>query len=152
MKAFELLFSSAPSSAAERFASLTRFYCVEEASAILAYELGYNASQRALVAARLVLLAEEEAERTTTSRVYFIQSGGAQGPIKIGRAEDVDARLRELQTGNPQKLTLLATMRGGRAAERTLHARFRTSRIRGEWFVPSPELLEVIEHAAEVVQ
>lgn len=77
--------------------------------------------------------------------VYFIQEDVPQGPIKIGHGWRVLDRLRGLQVGNPRPLCLVATMRGGKAAERELHARFKALHIRGEWYRPEPELIAFLE-------
>lgn len=77
------------------------------------------------------------------SRVYFIQSERG-GPIKIGRAINPEQRLKQCQTGSPERLVLLAVISGGRDLERSLHARFAASRLRGEWFKPTPELIALI--------
>lgn len=71
------------------------------------------------------------------SYVYFITDD--HGHIKIGKANDVWFRLKELQTGNPYKLRILLTigMRSEYEAfdlEQRLHEKFRTSRMEGEWF------------------
>jgi hypothetical protein len=75
--------------------------------------------------------------------VYFIADGA--GHVKIGYAENVGARLTELQTGNAHPLTVLATVRGSCGLERALHARFADHRIRGEWFRLVPEIMEYID-------
>lgn len=77
------------------------------------------------------------------SRVYFIQSG-TDGPIKIGKANDPEARLAELQVGSPSALRLIGSIPGGIAEERALHARFSADRVRGEWFSPSAPLLDYL--------
>ena len=71
---------------------------------------------------------------TEVSRfIYFIQSA-AQGPVKIGIANDPIKRMRDLQTGNPAVLHLRHVVPGDRDLEKELHHRFREARIRGEWF------------------
>jgi hypothetical protein len=73
---------------------------------------------------------------------YFIQAHC--GSIKIGRARNVEYRLKELQCANPHKLTLLAVaLDGGREAE--YHRRFAPHRTLGEWFEPHPDILAEIE-------
>jgi hypothetical protein len=72
--------------------------------------------------------------------VYFVQSVHG-GPIKIGRAEDVFARLRELQTGSPVRLLLVATTHGNALEETALHQAFVMHHLHGEWFAPAPQLL-----------
>ena len=74
--------------------------------------------------------------------VYFVQSGDG-GPIKIGLScpQGWLTRLSHMQTGNPAELRLLRTVRGDKSVEAKLHKQFKDSRIRGEWFEPTPELL-----------
>jgi hypothetical protein len=76
--------------------------------------------------------------------IYFLQEPVANR-IKIGRAISFKSRLNSIQSSNVEILKVVATMPGGLAEERSLHARFQSTRIRGEWFGPSPELLELIE-------
>jgi predicted GIY-YIG superfamily endonuclease len=71
-------------------------------------------------------------------KVYFIQSG-PNGPVKIGKANDVDQRLRELQTGNPKELhirvvLICASSSNALHMEKVFHRRFKRFRMRGEWF------------------
>lgn len=76
--------------------------------------------------------------------VYFVECGWL-GPIKIGyTANDVRERLSELQTSNPYDLTPLLLIDGDQSLERRLHHHFRASRMRGEWFRPSLDLLEFV--------
>lgn len=80
--------------------------------------------------------------------VYFIRAG-AVGAIKIGTTRgNPHARLRDLQTGNPEPLVLLAAMPGGPDVERGLHERFADSRLTGEWFRPTERLLGFVEGVA----
>ena len=76
--------------------------------------------------------------------VYFVQEGD-DGPVKIGTAglRNVMSRVGGLQTGNPRKLHLRRVVRGGAGLEVTLQRRYAAHRIRGEWFEPHPELLEI---------
>jgi hypothetical protein len=95
-----------------------------------------------------------------TGFIYFIQAGGRDGPIKIGRAKDPLARLADLQVANHERLRLLMTIADNGTLEITLHKRFNSLRIHGEWFrcdgdledvlwlsglVPHPETLKEIE-------
>lgn len=89
-------------------------------------------------------LRETGLSQSKTGLVYFIQSGSG-GPIKIGLAIEPERRLSELQTGNPHELTLRASVKGGRVAERKYHRSFSEFHIRGEWFEPAPAILSEIE-------
>lgn len=65
--------------------------------------------------------------------IYFIADENSR--VKIGytsgTAED---RLRQLQTGNAEKLKLIAWMKGGRLEELKIHREFNHWRLEGEWF------------------
>lgn len=76
--------------------------------------------------------------RGHTAHVYFI--GHATGPVKIGKAVNPSARLREIQTGYPYKLSILALVDGGHDVERAYHKRFASARLTGEWFTRCPEI------------
>jgi hypothetical protein len=90
-----------------------------------------------------IVAAEQARSRVTGDCVYFIQ-GMKGGPIKIGHSRDVEKRIKELQTGFPTKLIVLALLPGSRSTEASLHRRFKKYRLHGEWFSPAPELLEYI--------
>lgn len=63
--------------------------------------------------------------------VYFVACGEF---VKIGMSEKPLARFRKMRTDNPFVLTLLHTMIGGFALERSLHLRFAEYRHQYEWF------------------
>lgn len=84
--------------------------------------------------------------------IYFLQPEGG-GPIKIGYTSrdepwSASARLAACQTGSPLKLRLCSTMPGTQKDERRLHGRFSESRLHGEWFAPTPELVELAQATA----
>ena len=65
--------------------------------------------------------------------VYFMRAG-LSGPVKIGRADDVPARMYALQTGHYETLNVVRTVEGGEAEETSFHRQFKHRHIRGEWF------------------
>jgi uncharacterized protein YozE (UPF0346 family) len=76
--------------------------------------------------------------------IYFIRSEKTDA-IKIGfTAGQVKKRLGSLQTAHPYKLQLLATTPGTVEYEKSLHARFSSHRLEGEWFKPHPDVLAFI--------
>jgi hypothetical protein len=80
--------------------------------------------------------------------IYFIQDE-ATGLIKIGRSvRPIEERIKELQTGCPGKLTMLATIEEDESSERELHEVFAEDRVGGEWFRPSSYLLRTMAHLA----
>jgi hypothetical protein len=76
------------------------------------------------------------------TNIYFLRD--PDGAIKIGKAVDVGKRIQALQAGNPRQLTTLLVVRAPRRLEFELHRRFEASRLQGEWFASSPELLDCI--------
>lgn len=79
--------------------------------------------------------------------VYFITDGEF---IKIGKANDPNQRLSELQTGNPKPLWIIKQIKGDEKQERRLHQIFKSWHHRGEWFKSTPEMLmKIIETSWE---
>lgn len=74
--------------------------------------------------------------------VYFL----AAGPfVKIGKSTGSPAaRIKDLQTGCPYRISLLAHVVGGISEEFSLHKRFAAYRAHGEWFRHEGELKEHI--------
>jgi hypothetical protein len=54
--------------------------------------------------------------------------------IKIGRSKDPVKRLKQLQTGNPNKLKLIASFEGLGWKEKIIHEHLSMHRLEGEWF------------------
>lgn len=74
--------------------------------------------------------------------VYFITDGQY---VKIGKAKNVKERIKELQSGNGRKLSVLFTIQAPNicyspndnlayAIESFLHKTFKDYRLQGEWF------------------
>lgn len=73
--------------------------------------------------------------------IYLIQCGAY---VKIGVATEVEARLSELQIGNPAKLILIwkssyFTRAQAYRIERRTHGLLASYRTSGEWFQVDPE-------------
>jgi hypothetical protein len=76
-------------------------------------------------------------------RTYFMQN--EDGDVKIGKTTwPIQIRLRQLQTGSSQKLTLLFVAEGV-DREKEWHERFKHLKIKGEWYRGTPALLGFIE-------
>ncbi|MFE7116605.1 GIY-YIG nuclease family protein [Streptomyces sp. NPDC057654] len=67
------------------------------------------------------------------SYVYVIGAAGSTR-VKIGTSTSPEKRLKELQTGNPDRLEVLWHTPGGRELENLLHQAFAGHRAEGEWF------------------
>ncbi len=76
--------------------------------------------------------------------IYFIQCQSTNN-VKIGyTGGDPEKRKAELQTGSAAGLNLLFTMPGEMSDEKKLHERFAASRVHGEWFRPTHEVLAFV--------
>jgi hypothetical protein len=75
------------------------------------------------------------------SVVYFVAGGTC---IKIGISTNIKSRFASLQTSSGEDLRLLATIPGGIALEREIHARLDGYRKRGEWFLDCAEVRAAI--------
>lgn len=74
--------------------------------------------------------------------VYFVRNPKTR-EIKIGQSEDVRRRLKELSTKEKCSLELLGVVEAP-LIEKELHSMFSETRLHGEWFSPSVELLDYI--------
>jgi hypothetical protein len=83
--------------------------------------------------------------------IYFIQHG-ENGPLKIGFTRgSIKTRLNTLQVGNPVLLSVVKVVDGTPSHELDIHDMFGRSKIRGEWFEPTPELLKFIDRSPRSV-
>ena len=73
--------------------------------------------------------------------VYAIQSARAT-PVKVGyaAADCLQQRLKDLQTGNPYRLRILASASAYLSHERRSHKALAPDRMTGEWFSWSPRV------------
>lgn len=69
----------------------------------------------------------------TASHLYILQAK-VTGYVKVGRSEEPEKRLLQLQTGSstPLRLILIATGQGAR--EKELHRQLKRYHVVGEWF------------------
>jgi len=78
--------------------------------------------------------------------VYFLRADET-GRIKIGTTSNLKARLSAIRTSSSERVGLACAIPGTEALEQLLHERFAETRVRGEWFAPSPELVAFIDGA-----
>lgn len=150
--------SSKPTEGAERPPRGVRFSCpTESVPGRNQSEPGGAAHNRQPTAqdnpnarAAFRLSPQDEAEIADRGAVvYFIGPADDAGLIKIGTTINLRARLRALRQGAPVELRVLAVIPGDEIVEKQLHARFRKSRARGEWFRRTPELMALIDEVSE---
>lgn len=77
---------------------------------------------------------------------YIIQAGPT-GPVKIGRADDPEARLASLQTGQAEELRIIRLVDTPYDCEAAFHERFAAQRLRGEWFRFDADMMTFIPPA-----
>lgn len=86
--------------------------------------------------------------------VYFIyipelyQKGMTQ--VKIGHTKNLDKRLRQLQTGNPFKLSIYKTHKtiNYKQIEHELHVKYKSKKVLNEWFQIT---LEDVDNEMEIL-
>lgn len=76
-----------------------------------------------------------------TGFVYFIQKSNIEGPVKIGYSVNPESRLKQLQTSHDENLYLLKSIPGNSSLEKQYHGKYQESRINGEWFKSTEELM-----------
>lgn len=75
--------------------------------------------------------------------VYMIKAGDGKKPkVKIGVSERPKNRMRALQTGNPDVLSLVMTIKCNSRpdafrVEKAIHSGLKSNRVNGEWFTVS---------------
>ena len=79
--------------------------------------------------------------------IYLAKSGDY---YKIGYSGSVEARLRELQVGNPLPVTLIDSWQGDKSDESGIHQHLKDKQIRGEWFYLSEDDLAWLESVKKV--
>jgi hypothetical protein len=79
--------------------------------------------------------------------VYAIEC--VPGYVKVGRANDISQRMKELQTACPFDLKLLAVLSHDPNDESIWHHRFRSCHYRGEWFHECPLVMGAIKNAGK---
>ena len=89
-----------------------------------------------------------------SGHVYFIvEDDGdyhpeSQSPIKVGISVDIDRRLKQLQTGNPDRLFILGWIPSSdyKELEKKLHRDLASKNIQGEWFrLNAYEVIELLQ-------
>lgn len=79
--------------------------------------------------------------------VYFI-TWGDSNPVKIGWSVEPEERLKAIQTGFPYELRIVGVMPGSRRRlEGEIHRKLKKHNIRGEWFEPVKEVMDLAENA-----
>jgi hypothetical protein len=100
-----------------------------------------------LAAALLNAVAQPPDGDASECLIYFVRAG--DGPIKIGITNTIRSRLRVLQSGHYEELSLLLVIEGTPSQEALIHHRFSHLHIRGEWFTAGADLLAFIDGATE---
>jgi hypothetical protein len=83
--------------------------------------------------------------RNDPGHIYFVEAGEF---IKIGYTRSPDHRLHKMRTDLPFEIKVLHMHPGTFKQEKIFHRQFASTRVRGEWFRKTPELLALIERLA----
>lgn len=90
-------------------------------------------------------LSRDTGRRVMPAKDLYFLLNPYTGLIKIGVADDIAARQCALEMACGVRLRLLASSRAGEQAEKVLHEIFYATRAVGEWFIPSDDLLAIID-------
>lgn len=78
--------------------------------------------------------------------VYFIEAknGERRSPVKVGVANDIGKRIKELQCGNHMRLSEMSRVRfdsrkSAHLFESKMHSYLRDNHLSGEWFNLTPK-------------
>jgi hypothetical protein len=74
--------------------------------------------------------------------LYFIKVGDK---VKVGTSSDVNKRMKQIQTGNPDKVEKLAEFEGFAEKESGIHKELSDIHVRGEWFKFGDKIKWVID-------
>jgi len=85
-----------------------------------------------------------DAYLTEPGYTYFIRAVHPIARIKIGCSEEIDNRIKALQTSSCTPLEVLKVIPGGFRMEQACHVRFAAYRVHLEWFDQADELLAEI--------
>jgi len=88
------------------------------------------------------LKAKDKSKPPTKTQYLYLMQSGINGPVKVGVAVDVEARRRQLQTGNPFHISVLSVIPNASHREFELHDLFGHFRLEGEWFEPIQEIFD----------
>lgn len=75
--------------------------------------------------------------------IYILRMESDPPAIKIGFTASPARRIKQLRTGIPHKLTVLALAPGSYELEAMIHRHFAASQLEGEWFEQTPDLLKL---------
>ena len=81
------------------------------------------------------------------SYIYFIQAESDPPRIKIGKTKRLAKRLSSLRGSSPVPLRLVGLFCGYHRLELMFHRLFANSRLHGEWFSCTPDLLNMLERS-----
>jgi len=76
--------------------------------------------------------------------IYFILAADVNR-VKIGKTINIVSRLSKLNTDSPVDLELIAYFLAPESAERFIHCIFDKYRVRGEWFIYSEQIKNVVK-------
>lgn len=147
---FDILHEACSELNSEHSTVVTRGHANREAvDKFVAEDRGHKIDERAVLELEDRLLLSGNVRMNDPGWVYFLQASSSKH-IKIGfTSRNVESRVAEMQTGQSDKLIIMAKIPGDRANERSLHQKFAEHRLRGEWFWPHPHLCGYIDSISD---
>jgi hypothetical protein len=91
------------------------------------------------------LAPEGDALRAAPRLQVYALVARPSGYIKIGITGDVSRRVKKIGQGTWEAVNLITSIPATRADEAAIHERLKLFRVRGEWYLPDPVVLALID-------
>ena len=105
-------------------------------------------NMRLELATVLQLLKDFDVDDVPSDRYVYVAKEEISGRYKIGISKDPERRVKQLNTGNPEKLILVASHKvthKGYLSEKRAHKALAENNMRGEWFDEEANINKVEE-------
>lgn len=68
------------------------------------------------------------------SSIVYLLRGNVTGYYKIGVSTKLEERIRQVDNGTSEEISLISSSTGGQDLEAQLHYKYKNKRVKGEWF------------------
>ena len=104
--------------------------------------ISIKSNTQSTVECSLQYIETNEIDNKVNRGVYLVTNGEQ---VKIGYSNDIKKRISNLQTANSKELKLLGVVPGNTGLEALFHTKYKSLRVRGEWFnLSSSEVEEIL--------
>jgi hypothetical protein len=97
------------------------------------------------------LIEDMDIEDMPSDRFVYVAQESESGRFKVGISKDPESRVKNLNVGNPEKLSLVAVFKAtefGYLSETKAHEALKDYRLKGEWFSKDAPIHKITQQAA----